>query len=246
MNYYAGLVVAFNNLELTKKAVESLQRQDIGPMNIYFFDNGSSDGTFQWAKDQNFRWFESVADNQSPVKVFNRIAHLLFHGPDDNYDHFLAIANDVVLPPNAYRLMNQWRRGVVTASQTPDPNFPIMETTNAVSENTPMAAVLWRKWVYDAVVSRDGFFFDESFQNYCSDCDLALRIAACGIRGVQLDFPYWHFGSATLNLASPEEHQRMCREADSDRAHFVEKWKFPVTDYEYGRCAVDLNFKGGE
>jgi len=33
----------------------------------------------------------------------------------------------------------------------------------AISENTPMAVVLWRKWCYDAVVAEYGYFLDEGF-----------------------------------------------------------------------------------
>ena len=57
-----------------------------------------------------------------------------------------------------------------------------------------MAVMLTRKWAYDALIAKDGFFLDEGFFMYASDCDMALRMASCGIRGVQLDVPYWHYG----------------------------------------------------
>ena len=92
----------------------------------------------------------------------------------------------------------------MTASQTEDRGFPRFDHARAVSENTPMAVMMTRRWVYDALVVKDGYFFDEGFFNYASDCDLALRLAACGIRGVQLDMQYYHYGSASHRLAPPE------------------------------------------
>jgi GT2 family glycosyltransferase len=113
-----------------------------------------------------------------------------------------------------------------------------------VNECTPMAVMLLRRWCYDALLARDGFFFDPRFFHYGSDCDFALRLASCGIRGVQLDVQYYHEGSATLKMAPPEERRKMDRQADVDRLKFIEKWGFPVTAYEYGACAADINFRG--
>jgi GT2 family glycosyltransferase len=149
-----------------------------------------------------------------------------------------------VLPQNAYRLMEQWPRGIVTASPTNQRDFPKFETARAVSNNTPMSLVLLRKWCYDALVAKDGQFFDERLTHYGSDCDFALRLAACGIRGVQLDLQYWHYSSATLKLAMPDERRRMDREADVDRQKFFDKWGFKVDDLEYGASAEDINFRG--
>jgi len=59
------------------------------------------------------------------------------------------------------------------------------------------------------VVAEYGYFLDEGFWFYGSDCDLALRMAALGIRGVQLDLPYWHYGSASWKKAPETEKQMM-------------------------------------
>ena len=37
---------------------------------------------------------------------------------------------------------------------------------------------------------REMDILDTGFFHYASDCDMALRMASCGIRGVQLDVPY--------------------------------------------------------
>ena len=92
-------------------------------------------------------------------------------------------------------------------------------------------------------MAKDNFFFDPRFFNYCSDCDLALRMAACGIRGVQLDLAYYHYGSASWRMLPPEEGQQQTAQADRDREAFEAKYGFRVDAYEYGAMARDLNFR---
>jgi GT2 family glycosyltransferase len=248
VNKHAVIMLCYNQLSLTQNAMASLLAQDIGPLDILVVNNGSTDGTGEWLAEICRKppqphyvqgWHNPT--NESPVAAGNRAAeHMFLRG----YSKILGVANDVSLPPNAYRLMNQWRRGIVTASQTADPNFPTVESTKAVSEHTPMAVMITRKWVWDALVSQDGYFLDEGYFNYASDCDLALRLASCGIRGIQLDLPYWHYGSATWKLTSPEDQRKAQLRADADREYFERKWGFKVDSSEYGRIAGDPNFKG--
>jgi GT2 family glycosyltransferase len=245
---HAVLFICFNNLQLTKQALASLAEQDIGELDLYIVDNGSTDGTNEWLQDYR-RFLQethrvtiySFSENDSPVVVTNGFLKEIYQA---GYQSVLMVPNDVVLPQNAYRLMEQWPRGIVTASPTSQRDFPIFETAKAVSNNTPMSLVLLRKWCYDALVAKDGMFFDERFTHYGSDCDFALRLAACGIRGVQLDLQYWHYSSATLKLAMPDERRRMEREANVDRQKFFDKWGFKVDDLEYGASAEDINFRG--
>jgi GT2 family glycosyltransferase len=246
---HAAMLMCFNQLHLTKEAMASLLAQDIGPLEILVINNGSTDGTREWLNDLSDRKDTGShrihcvhqTENRSPVAMFNAGAQMVFR---NGHDKFLAVANDVVLPSNAYRLMAQWPRGIVTASQTTEKDFARVTETRAASECTPMAIAMFRKWVWDALVTKDGYFYDEGYFNYASDCDLALRISSCGIRGVQLDLPYYHAGSATLRLAPPEERREMDAQANADREYFEKKWKFKVDAYEYGACAQDINFRG--
>jgi GT2 family glycosyltransferase len=246
--YHAVAMMAYNNLRLTKAALNSLVVQDIGPLEFWILDNGSSDGTHEWL-DEFAEFVDDVhrvhvlhnAENLPPTQMSNRMLKMVF---DAGHEKVLCVANDVVLPPNMYRLLAQRPRGMVTASQTGTKEFPPYTEAHAVAEHTPAAVALIRRWFYDALMARDGYFLDERFTHYASDCDFALRMASCGIRGVQLDVQYYHVGSATLKLAQPDEQRRMQREADVDRQKFIDKWGFPVDDLEYGRLAGDIDFMG--
>jgi hypothetical protein len=253
---HAAMMLAYDNVQeqhnLTIQSLESLLAQDIGPMDILLIDNGSTlIGTwehFQMVRDLYMDREDETRihcirneENLSPVKLSNRALQYFWK---IGHDKVLGAPNDVILPPNFYRLANEWPRGIVCATMTDNPNFPRVETAHAVSECTPLAVGIIRKWLYDALVAKDGYFLDENFFLYASDCDFALRIASCGIRGVQLDMQYWHYGSAHWRLLSQEEGRKQTNKADADRQVFIKKWGFPVTDYEYGRLASDINFQG--
>lgn len=243
----AVLMVTYNNLALTKEAVASVLAQDIlGGIYLWFVDNGSTDGTWEWISEYEppephemlaQRSFENI----SPIKIVNREIATLF---SLGYDKVFGVPNDIVLPSNLFTQLDRWPRGIVTASQTDNPDFPYFETATAVNTCTPMAVALIRKWVWQALVAKDGYFLDDGLWHYASDCDMALRMAACGITGVQLDIQYWHHCSASHRLAPQEDGDRMRKQADLDREYFQRKWNFSVSDPQYGERCGDINFKG--
>ena len=240
------VMICYENIELTKDAVASVFAQDV-PVYLTLVDNGCTDGTAEWARSLEVPVIHEMEvirydRNTSPVAVANFLMKQIFR----ESEYVMFVPNDVVLPVCAYRQFLRWPRGIVTGSQT-DAKANISEpghVSSAVNECTPMAVVLFRRWAYEALIAKDGMFFDERLRHYCSDCDLALRVSACGIRGIQTDLIYWHYGSASHRLSSPEVGVALRREADEDRRRFTDKWGFAVTAYEYGQCAVDINFRG--
>ena len=230
-------------LELSKLALDSILLQDIGPLDIFVVNNGSTDETKTWLNSLipsiNVAHYPV---NRSPLKIANDFSKTIF----TQHDKILGVPSDVILPSSCYRLMNEWPRGFVSATPIEDvPQFqPVATSARAISECTPMAIMLTRKWAYDAIVAKDGYFFDERFEHYASDNDLALRMAACGIRGVQLDIPVWHYRSASHRLAAPGIGKSITDKADADRRKFIEKWGFAVDSPQYGASAADINFKG--
>jgi hypothetical protein len=248
---HAVLFLCYNRtpeqLELSQQALDSVLAQDIGPMDIYIVNNGSTEPTKQWlnsllpGKDENCVQAVHYAENRSPLLIANEMSRKIY----EHYDYVLGVPNDVILPPNAYRLMNEWPRGFISATPVEAGSHPEpVETARAVSECTPMCVMLTRKWAHDAIVAKDGYFFDEKMFLYASDCDLALRMAACGIRGVQLDIPFWHYRSAHWRLLPPLEGRKETLKADADRAYFKLKWGFACDSPEYGERGRDINFRG--
>jgi GT2 family glycosyltransferase len=234
------VMICYNNLELTKQAVESALVQDI-EIELVVVNNGSTDGTRQWLSELQTpaATILHMERNESPCKVANAMLKTIFA----NSPYVLGIPNDAILPPNCYSQLLKWPRGFVCATDIGQGEIEVREA-KAVSENTPMSVMLIRRWAHDALVQKDGYFFDEGFFHYASDCDLALRMAACGIRGVQLDVPFWHYGSASWRLADTEVAHQITSQADRDRDYFQRKWGFSVSDPRYGESARDINFLG--
>ena len=234
-------------LELTKEALASVLAQDVGALDVFLINNGSDQETVAWLKGfenntDSPHWFyiSHHEQNQSPVLLSNKYLETIFA----THAYVLSLANDVVIPPNMYSEMLKWPRGFVTASATGERNFPIFETSKAVSECTPMPVMLTRKWAYDAIMGKDGYFLDPNMFMYASDCDLALRMAACGIRGIQLDIQFYHYCSAHWRLMPEDEGRKETAKADADREYFYRRWGFQVSDPEYGQRTNDINFKG--
>jgi GT2 family glycosyltransferase len=233
-------------LELTKESYSSFIAQDVGDLELCIVNNGSTQPTVDWLNSLDMSnpkvhvYGAHYAKNVSPVLIANKYLAELF----TRHEYILGVPNDVILPPNLFSQFLKWPRGIVTGSMTEDRNFPLFDQSRAVSECTPMAVVLLRKWVYDALIARDGYLFDPNIFLYASDCDFALRIASCGIRGVQLDLQYFHYGSASHRMLPPEKARIITNQADIDRAYFEKKWGFKVDALEYGAMAQDINFRG--
>ena len=247
---HAILLTIYNQtdeqLELTKESYSSFIAQDVGDLELCIVNNGSTQPTVDWLNSLDMSnpkvhvYGAHYAKNVSPVLIANKYLAELF----TRHEYILGVPNDVILPPNLFSQFLKWPRGIVTGSMTEDRNFPLFDQSRAVSECTPMAVVLLRKWVYDALIARDGYLFDPNIFLYASDCDFALRIASCGIRGVQLDLQYFHYGSASHRMLPPEKARIITNQADIDRAYFEKKWGFKVDALEYGAMAQDINFRG--
>lgn len=251
---HAAFVLAYDQVDaqyqLTVQAVESVLAQDIGPLDLLLIDNGSPCGK-TWDHFQMLRELymergdhtrihsHRLKENIAPTKVINRALEYIWRM---GHEKVMGCPNDVVLPPYFYRVLSQWPRGLITASEVHELPLPANFEIQAVSENTPMAVSVMRKWFYDALVDRDGYFFDENIHHYTCDCDLAQRFATCGIHGVQLSVPFWHYGSASHLLDPNGQNQR--EQADRDREYFERKWGWKCTSLEYGKMASDINFTG--
>jgi glycosyltransferase involved in cell wall biosynthesis len=247
---HAILLTIYNQtdeqLYLTTKSYTSFVAQDVGDLELCIVNNGSTQPTVDWLNSldtSNPRvhvYGAHYAKNVSPVLIANKYLAELF----TRHEYVLGVPNDVILPENLYSQFLKWPRGIVTGSMTDNLNFPLVEEAKAVNECTPLCVCLIRKWAYDAVVAKDGFFFRPSLFNYASDCCLALRLAACGIHGVQLDLPYYHYGSASWRMLPEAQGRIITDQADADRAEFERVYGFKVDDPEYVACATDINFRG--
>jgi GT2 family glycosyltransferase len=208
------LILTHNNLELTKRCVESVRAQDI-KTTVVIVDNHSTDGTLDWLWDSGTTSDNTlVPDNRGVSYGWNHGLRCLF--TIDNARHVLVIGNDTVLPPHLYRTLLSVNLPFVTGvavdnmeqALQPPAVFPL-------TPNPDFSAFLIRREAWETIGK-----FDERMKHYCSDCDYHIRGHRIGVPMVKASVPFYHERSSTIRLASPEERLEIETQANKDREVF--------------------------
>jgi hypothetical protein len=217
-------------IQMTKAALDSALAQDVGDIFILVIDNGSRDGTGPWLRTLTNPHI-TVIQHLQPIslnRLWNKALELAFHSlhlPDA-----LVINNDVTLRTDTYRILRDTGLPFVTGVGVDSAQQAISARPNPASR-TPhpsFSCFLIRKETWDTVGP-----FDEQFWAWTADGDYHLRMDALGIDAWSIDLPFHHIGSATIKGVSPEEHLRLCRLSDEDRAKFHAKWGCTIGSDEY-------------
>jgi GT2 family glycosyltransferase len=214
------LILTHNNLDLTKRCVESVLAQDV-PAEPFLFDNGSSDGTPAWIIANKFEgWI--YPENKGVSYGWNVGLNYLFANISNSV---LVVNNDTILPPYfleelaASAMLN--RNEFITGTS--------VNTMEAIQGRCPeyklpvphpdFSAFLISKSAWEKVG-----LFDESMQLYASDCDYHARGHLAGVKMMKANVPFYHERSSTLNKANPEEKAKIHARANADRQAFRDKW----------------------
>ena len=239
------LLVTHNNLELTKRCVNSILAQD-AQTELFIYDNGSSDGTAEWAEEQGFAGMMHP-DNKGVSVAWNEGLGFLF---DSGYNCALVLNSDTVIPPWFVRELAASgylydKATFVTGTETNK-----MEDIATISEIQPpqpspdFSAFLIGKSSWDAIGK-----FDERFWGWVSDIDYHLRAHRLGIHLWRANVLYYHERSSTIRNAPPKERRHLELQADADRQACFEKWGFEVGSPEHqaafspDKFGVDLPLK---
>lgn len=214
------LILTHNNLALTKRCVESLKAQDI-PVSINIVDNGSTDGTVEWAQKEVIL-LDSFPGNFGVSAGWNRGLTSLFNFKSIPVEYVLVIGNDTVLPKSFYR----------TLLECTKPEFRIPFVTGVAVDNMDQALQKPIIEFFQPYPDFSGFIitrevwekvgpFDERMKHYCSDCDYHIRGHRLGIPMMKASVPFLHERSSTLRLAPRSEQAELMEQADKDRRMFA-------------------------
>jgi GT2 family glycosyltransferase len=220
------LILTHDNLELTKRCVESIQNQDI-PTSLFIFDNGSTDKTSEYVSSLGCAGMLHP-ENVGVSAGWNTGLDFIFE--DGVADHVLVTGNDTVLSSSYYRHLIGYGRSFVSGTETKDLHQLGDEWDGRLIENAPdfgsflIRRVCWRALGY----------FDESMRSWASDCDFHIRAHRVGIPLLRANLPYYHERSSTIRLAPPKERRIMELQADADRETFRLKWGCLPGTPEYG------------
>lgn len=230
------LILTHNNLELTKRCVESIHAQDI-PTLLLSVDNGSTDGTYEWLQENGANGY-GLRENFGVSRGWNLgLSHFFMHNGfldhDSRWPHVLVVGNDTVLPRRFYRTLLSYDEDFITGIAVDD--IKIIDAVNAedlqeiprqaLSPHPDFSAFLIRWEFYSKYHGPTiGGPFDEAMVNYCSDCDLHIRGHQRGNGMWKVAMPFYHERSSTMRLAPPEEQAALHRQAGADREVFRKKW----------------------
>lgn len=227
------VILAHNNLKLTKSAITSalLQEYD-GPTypgdkshsstGLIVIDNASTDSTPQWLA--TMRGFSTVMFNErrSVAACWNYILEWAFAPVNPNkYEGVLILNNDTEVRSDCV----QWLMAdpapfvtCVSVRSESELNFPNPPTTRRPHPDFSCFMIkpeCWKK------VGR----FDEGFEvAFCEDNDMHIRIHLAGLEAVCLDLPFVHHGSQTVKQAGKAEQRLIQRAADRNRARFEDMY----------------------
>jgi len=237
------LCLTRNNLHLTRKAVETFLAQDIGDVKVLIIDDGSTDGTMQWAWGQEVMAIPRFEHHSGVAAMWNLGLGIIL---SDN-DYALVVNNDVELRPDTYRWLVEDGGGFVTAvgSQDREKIKPAvyeggLGPTKELHRYAPpdlghtrphpdFSCYLIRKEVYEKVGP-----FDEQYKGaYAEDGDYHLRMHQAGVEAICLDLPFYHIGAGTLKNAPPEEQEKIQEQAGRNRAYLKQKFGVEIGSPEY-------------
>jgi len=238
-----AVVLAYNNLHLTKAAVASLRKQDIqGGVSILIVDNCSKDSTGAWLDNQPDLHTLRLTTQDSVAGCWNRALRWLFIEKGEPYA--LVINNDAVLQPSAYRWLVADGGLFVTCVGKRDPQCVEMQRTedngtvhvgylppdSAKKRPHPdFSCYLIRQECFDKVGE-----FDENFKRaFVEDGDYHTRMHKAGIQAECLELPFYHYGSATVKHCDPKERRAIQKQADLNRKYFAAKWGFEMASPAY-------------
>ncbi len=227
-----AVVLAYNNLHLTKTAVASLRKQDIqGGVSILAINNCSKDGTSAWLDSQPDLHTLRLTTQDSVAGCWNRALRWLFI--EKGLPHALFINNDAMLRPDAYRWLVADGGLFVTCVGKRDPACvepPIIAPDPASKRPHPdFSCYLIRRECFDRVGE-----FDENFKRgFLEDGDMHVRLHKAGIRAECLELPFYHYGSATVKNCDNKERRAIQKQADLNRKYFAEKWGFEMASEQY-------------
>lgn len=218
------LMLVRNNLELTKRAIQSVLDQDI-PVTLYVVDNDSAPEIRDFLRESKvLSWRMTPAKGVSASWNFG--LDYLFETAQCK--HVVVVNNDVELRHDTVRELIEDHGLFVTAVSVDNPDQLQWDGVIRKRPHPDFSCFKIRREVWQTVGK-----FDESMVHYCSDGDYHLRMHQAGIEAYTIGIPFFHYASGTLKSADPDEKATILKQADADRDAFAKKWGCRIGSPEY-------------
>src|SRR5271166_935549 len=212
------LMLVHNNLEGTKRAVESVLSQDIDNIRLIVMDNDSPQEIRSWLLANDI-----ACPHYTPQLGVTRAWNIGLEACFDffNCEHCLVVNNDVELPIWFYSALLTVRDdifipGLVSGVSVNTPvTLSKAPKLSPLSSHPDFSAFLIRRFLWHHLNG-----FDERMIYYASDCAFHVEAHRKGYNLVNSGYPFYHERSSTMKTASDEERQAIETQAESDRATF--------------------------
>jgi GT2 family glycosyltransferase len=232
MRENAVLMLTRNCLELTKKCVDSIYKQDI-PVYLLVIDNASGDDTFDWLQSNQIHTVKNET-NEGVSASWNWGLNVLFENA--GYDHILVPNNDTVLASWTYRMLLEYEKPFVTGIAVDDPSQIETPPQAMPLDPHPDFSLFCMRYPAWKAVGK----FNERLVHYCSDTDWHVRAHRMGIPLWKANVPYLHFRSSTLNNADPQDRAVIQAQAEADRGTFRAMYGCIPGDSEYEKLFLPV------
>lgn len=208
----------YNQLALTRDAIDSCLEQDIGNIRILCVLDKATDGVGQYLRSLHPRVQTIAMPGCGVSKAWNvALEHILdtLGAPDA-----LVVNADTKLRKDTFRLLREDGGLFVTCVGTSSgAKFPGGVPSGKKRPHPDFSCWLIRKECWRKVGP-----FDERLKIYVSDLDYHIRMHQAGIDAQCLDLPFFHFASGTLKQTDEADRERILKIAQSDREAFKVKW----------------------
>lgn len=212
------LIIARNNLHLTKLTVKSALQQYEMPT-VLVVDNASSDGTNAWLRSKGGVAYITYPSQQSLSKCWNAGLRGFWAC---GAECCLILNNDVGIQPFTFKCLREQNLPFVTGVSvdskdqlTDPPDGPL-----STRPHPDFSCFMIRPEVTDRV----GWFNEDYYPAYVEDCEYHVRMHRSGIKAVCVDVPFYHASSQTIKQADPREKIVIMRGADANRQRFKRQY----------------------
>ncbi|MGC8705188.1 MAG: glycosyltransferase family 2 protein [Athalassotoga sp.] len=172
-----ALVVTYNRLDFLKKNLEALSRQSRKPDEIIVIDNASTDGTYEFLKDQKVK-FVRLSENTGGAGGFS---YGLNYAIENGADWVWMMDDDAIPYDDALKSLEdainkRLDAGVFLSKLVSDPDSKPQEKIKAARTGTFVGFAVKKE-----VVKRVGLP-DSDFFIYADDYDYSIRIRKAGFK----------------------------------------------------------------
>jgi hypothetical protein len=232
-----------NNRELSKACLNTLLAQR-SRNSVLIVDNASTDGTAGWA-----RWVAAAERSrvlrQSYPKVVS-VARMWNEALDcawrEGFERALVVNNDTELLPETCGMLDEFMRerraiGMATCVSVRERSELVLPEVLTADVHPDFSCFMIARWVHRLVR------FDESYKRaYGEDCAMHVEMHRAGIRAVNVNIPFLHHGSATVNNADDRERREIQQQADRNREYFFSRYGKRIGTVGYDSLFDEASF----